>query len=421
MVATSGAEGSGRARNTRGGPLSGIRVLDLSAVVSGPLTAALLADQGAAVIKVERLGGDIQRHVGSQRNGLSGFFHVLNRGKRSIAIDLSQSDGQQIVRRLGARTDVVIQNFRPGVMERLGLDHASLQAQNPGLIYLSISGFGQTGPRAGERAYDPIIQFYSGMAAVQGRLDPSQPERPQQVNQLMLDKITAYMGCQAVTAALLARERSEDRIGQHIELAMLDAGVAFLWADAAADLILEGGGVDARPPVGAAGNVTPFSDGWGVTMTLSDDEFGALCRALGAEHLPRDPRFATVEQRMRHRAEWRETYQREIAPAAARLSLAEAQALMSDLDVPFARARTLRELPDDPQIVHNGLFRRLEHPVAGPLRDVRPAPRFSDTPAAPGGPAPLAGEHTREILAEVGLEEEIDSLCERGVVALASA
>jgi crotonobetainyl-CoA:carnitine CoA-transferase CaiB-like acyl-CoA transferase len=401
----------------RTGPLAGIAVLDLSAVVSGPLTGALLADQGAAVIKVERLDGDIQRHVGSQRNGLSGFFHVLNRGKRSIAVDLSTPDGRRITRRLAARADVVIQNFRPGVVGRLGLDYDSLAADNPGLVYLSISGFGQTGPRAGERAYDPIIQFYSGMAAVQGRIDPADPARPQQVNQLMLDKITAHMGCQAITAALLARERSSDGAGQHIELAMLDAGVAFLWADAAADLILEGGDVDARPPVGAAGNVTPFSDGWGVTMTLSDAEFGALCRALGAGHLAEDPRFATVEQRMRHRPQWREVYQQEIAPAASRLTLAEAQRLFNELDVPFARARALDELVDDPQVVHNGLFRQLDHPVAGRLRDVRPAPVFRGTPAAPGGPAPLPGQHTHEILEEAGLGDEIERLLAAGVIA----
>ncbi len=144
------------------GPLAGFSVLDLSAIVSGPLTAALLADQGASVIKVERLVGDIQRHVGSSRNGFSGFFHVINRGKRSIALDLGTDEGRGIVERLAKRADVVMQNFRPGVISRLGLGYETLSALNPKLVYLSISGFGQTGPRAGERAYDPIIQFYSG-------------------------------------------------------------------------------------------------------------------------------------------------------------------------------------------------------------------------------------------------------------------
>ena len=239
------------------GPLAGFSVLDLSAIVSGPLTAALLADQGASVIKVERLVGDIQRHVGSSRNGFSGFFHVINRGKRSIALDLGTTEGRTIVERLAERADVVIQNFRPGVVGRLGLGYEQLSKLNPKLVYLSISGFGQTGPRAGERAYDPIIQFYSGIAATQGRIHLEHPDQPEQVNQLILDKLTAYTGCQAITAALL--ERSKSGVGQHIELSMLDTAIAFLWPDTAADLILQGDdGVEARPPVGASGNVAEF-------------------------------------------------------------------------------------------------------------------------------------------------------------------
>ena len=281
------------------GPLSGFNILDLSAVVSGPLTAALLADQGASVIKVERPAGDIQRHVGSRRNGLSGFFHVLNRGKRSIAVDLGTPDGRAIVERLAKDADVVIQNFRPGVAARLGIGYEALSKTNPRLVYLSISGFGQTGPRAGERAYDPIIQFYSGVAATQGRIHLDHPDQPEQVNQLILDKLTAYTGAQAITAALL--ERSRSGVGQLIELSMLDTAIAFLWADTASDLILEGPGVEARPPVGASGNVAEFKDGWGTTMTLSDDEFAGMCRAYGCHHVAVDPRFATLEARQRHR------------------------------------------------------------------------------------------------------------------------
>ena len=176
------------------GPLDGVRVLDLSAVVSGPLTARLLADFGADVIKVERLEGDIQRNVGSKRQGFSGSFHMLNRGKRSLAIDLSRPESRQVVQRIAADVDVVIQNFRPGVVQRLGIDYESLAAVNPRLLYLSISGFGQIGPRARDRAYDPIIQAFSGMANVQGL---KRGQGPEQVNQLILDKLTAYTGVHA--------------------------------------------------------------------------------------------------------------------------------------------------------------------------------------------------------------------------------
>ncbi len=397
------------------GPLSGFRVLDLSAVVSGPLTGALLADQGADVVKIERTGeGDIQRHVGSKRNGFSGFFHVLNRGKRSLAADLRTSEGVDIVRRLARTADVVIQNFRPGVVDRLGIGYPQLSAENPGLVYLSISGFGQSGPRAGERAYDPIIQCYSGMADVQGRIHPEHPDRPEQVNMLLLDKLTAATGCQAVTAALLARSRTGQ--GQHIELSMLDTAIAFAWCDVAADLILQGDGVEARPPVGASGMVHRFRDGWGATMTLSNAEFAGLCRAFGVPHVAEDPRFATIDARMHHRLELRAVMETEVADAAATLTLAEAEARMRAEEVPFARVRRLTELHGDAQVRHNEMFREIDHPVAGRLRDARPAPRFSATPAAPGAAAPTAGQHTREILQEIGLGDEIESLYQRGIV-----
>ena len=397
------------------GPLSGFRVLDLSAVVSGPLTAALLADQGADVIKVERPGaGDIQRHVGSKRNGYSGFFHVLNRGKRSIALDLTSTEGRDVVHRLAARADVVVQNFRPGVVDRLGVGWKQLSALNPRVVYLSISGFGQTGPRAGERAYDPIIQLYSGVAAVQGRIHLEHPQRPEQVNMLILDKLTAYTGCQAITAALLARSRTGE--GQHIELSMLDTAIAFLWADTAADLILQGDGVEQRPPVGASGLLLEYADGFAATMTLTDDEFAGMCEAFGVGHVHKDARFASVDARMRNREALRDVLQNELARAAKSLTLAEAERRMTENDVPFARARTLPELGSDPQIAHNALFRELDHPVAGRLRDARPAPLFRGTPVAPGGPAPTVGQHTKEILREIGLEDRTDDWLARGIV-----
>lgn len=397
------------------GPLTGFSVLDLSAIVSGPLTGALLADQGASVIKVERLVGDIQRHVGSSRNGFSGFFHVINRGKRSIALDLGTEEGRGIVEALAKRADVVIQNFRPGVITRLGLGYERLNALNPKLVYLSISGFGQTGPRSGERAYDPIIQFYSGIAATQGRIHLEHPDQPEQVNQLILDKLTAYTGFQAITAALL--ERSMSGMGQHIELSMLDTAIAFLWPDTAADLILQGDGVDARPPVGASGNVAEYRDGWATTMTLSDDEFHGMCRALGCGHVGKDPRFATLAARQRNRPALLEVLRGEMADASRKLSLAEAAEKFAAEDVPFARARRLTELHEDPQIAHNQVFSTLEHPTAGTLRQARPAPRFGRTPAAPGGPAPVSGQHTREILAELGLSDRTEDWLARGIVA----
>ncbi|MEZ5596465.1 MAG: CoA transferase [Pseudomonadales bacterium] len=398
------------------GPLEGFTVVDLSAVVSGPLTGALLADQGAGVIKVERVGGgDIQRQVGSQRNGFSGFFHVLNRGKRSIATDLGTEEGRRIVHALAARADVVIQNFRPGVVERLGIGFDDLSAINAGLVYLSISGFGQTGPRSGDRAYDPIIQAYSGIGAVQGRIHRENPEMPEQVNMLLLDKLTAWTGCQAVTAALLARSRTGK--GQHIELSMLDTAIAFIWSDTAADLILQGEIDDPRPPVGASGSVHQLADAWGVTMTLHQEEFVGFCRALGLADIPEDPRFASLQARTRHRQELAAILAERAAPAAASLQVADAEAAMKREDVPFARFRKLNELEDDPQVRHNGMLRRRHHPVAGELQEARPAPLFTGTPLAMTAPAPVVGQHTREILGELGLGAHYDDWLSRRVIA----
>lgn len=393
------------------GPLSGVKVLDLSAVVSGPLSAVLLADQGASVIKVERLGsGDIQRHVGSSRNGFSGFFHMLNRGKRSLALDMSKPEAIEIIKKLSETADVVIQNFRPGVTERLGIGYADLAAVNPALIYLSISGFGPDGPEAAKRAYDPIIQSYSAMASIQGL---KRGEGPEQVNQLIMDKLTAHQGCQAVTAALYHRSQTGE--GQHITLSMLDTAIAFLWPDTGADSILLGDDVDHRPPIGGSGQLLEFADGWGAIMVLSQSEFEGMCAALELNELLSDNRFNSIEGRMAHRLQYQQTMSTTAAAVANTLTLAEAEQRFTENSVPFARLRNLQDLPDDPQLIHNEVFSTINHPVAGELRETRPAPRFSRSPARPAGFAPTVGQHTREILEEIGLGEQIDSLKQKGI------
>jgi crotonobetainyl-CoA:carnitine CoA-transferase CaiB-like acyl-CoA transferase len=396
------------------GPLQGVKVLDLSAVVAGPLAAALLADQGAEVIKVERIGsGDIQRHVGSSRNGFSGFFHMLNRGKKSIALDFSKSEAVDIVCKLAAEADVVIQNFRPGVVDRLGVGYEQLKQHNPGIIYLSISGFGPDGPQAKKRAYDPIIQTYSGIAHVQGL---KRGEGPEQVNQLIMDKLTAHHGCQSISAALYYRTQSGK--GQHITLSMLDTAAAFLWPDAGADNILQGKNIDHRPAIGGSGQLMEYRDGWGAIMILSDSEFEGLCQAFELPELASDERFNSLAARMNHRLEYQQMMAGVVSQAAAQLSLEEAEQRLSDCGVPFARLRQLADLPEDPQAIHNQIFQTIDHPTAGLLRETRPAPRFSESPAEPAGYAPTVGEHTAEILATIGLEAELTDLVNRGIVGI---
>jgi crotonobetainyl-CoA:carnitine CoA-transferase CaiB-like acyl-CoA transferase len=393
------------------GPLTGIRIVDLTAVVAGPLATALLADQGADVIKVERPSGDIQRHVGSSRAGMSGNFHVLNRGKRSIAVDLKQARGREIVERLALAADVLVQNFRPGVTDRLGLGWDALSSRNPRLIYVSMSGFGPDGPHSGRRAYDPIIQARSGLVWAQGR---ARGETPEQINQLLVDKITAYVASQAATAALFARERTGR--GQHVTVSMLDSAIAFLWPDGGADSILLGDGVDHRPPIGSAGYLTAFKDGWATTMALSDVEFEGLCGALDMSDVAHDPRFATLSARQLHRDELRAILDTRAAARALEMPLDEAEARCQAAHVPFGRVNRIDDLADDPQVRASGIFVESEHPIAGAIREARPAPRFGATPAAAGGPAPRIGEHTREILAEIGLGGETATLLAAGIV-----
>ena len=392
------------------GPLHGFRIVDCSAVISGPLTATLLADQGASVIKVEPPGaGDVLRHVGSRRGGMSGMFHVINRGKRAITLDLRRDEGRDVLLQLVDRADVFIQNFRPGVTDRMGIGSEALCERRPELVYVSISGFGSEGPYAQKRVYDNIIQAYSGMAHVQ-----QEAGDPRLLRQLVCDKLTALTASQAVTAALLARERGSG--GQHVELSMLDAAVAFLWPDAAANHTLLGEGVDVQPTIGSSYGLVPASDGFTTGSVLSDAEFQALCVALELDEAAADPRFATVADRMKNIQAVGRLFQEEIAGRASQRTREEMDAALTAHDVPWGVVRTLDELHEDPQVVANGTLRVREHPLAGRLREPRPPARFGSTVAEPAAPAPAAGQHTDEILREAGLGDRIEELRAAGVV-----
>jgi crotonobetainyl-CoA:carnitine CoA-transferase CaiB-like acyl-CoA transferase len=393
------------------GPLDGVQILDLSAVLSGPLCATLLGDQGADVVKVEPPGmGDVLRWVGSTRGGMCGLFHVANRGKRAIVVDLSKPEGIEIVHALGRQCDVVIQNFRPGVVDRIGIGYDDLRKDHEDLIYLSISGFGAEGPYSQKRVYDNIIQAYSGICAAQDDVDTGEPGL---VRQLLCDKLTSYTAAQAVTAALFARDRGAG--GQHIELSMLDTAVGFLWPDAGADHILQGDDIAHQPTIGSRYSLTRYADGWGTLTPLSDSEFQGMCRAFGLPDVAEDPRFATLMQRMQNTDALTKILGR-LVEQAAELSLTDADERLCAEDVPSGIVLSLEELPHDPQIVANGTFVMSEHPLAGSLREARPAPRFGQTPARVGGPAPAPGQHTDEILNELGMGDRIAALREKGAV-----
>lgn len=392
------------------GPMRGVRVLDMSIMLTGPYSSALLADQGAEVIKVERpVIGDFARWIGPRVNGMTSMFLVCNRGKRSVAIDAHVEEGAEIIRQLAAGVDVMIQNFRPGVIDRLGLGYEAIRAVNPDVIYVSLSGFGPIGPYSGRGALDPVIQAYTGFASNQAD-GPDDP--PAFLHQTVVDKVTALYASQAITAALFARANGAG--GQHITLSMVDAGTSFLWADSAGnEMLLDSDG--SLPSTVIAGfDPICFADGWGAVTVTSDEQFVGFCRALGVEGYD-DPRLATMTARAQN-MELLNAINDMCHAAAANLTMAEASERFDAARLPFAMVTTPSALPDDPHAKAMNLFEEYQHPVAGHVRMPRHPAQFDTTPAHLRHDAPTLGEHTHEVLKELGHGDRIEALRNANVI-----
>lgn len=377
-------------------PLAGVKVIDLSAVVSGPMATGILADQGADVIKVETRAGDLTRMIGPAKGDLSAAFMAINRGKRSIVLDLKNPEGVQVLRELVAQADVLVENFRPGALARLGFSYEAVAATNPRIVYLSISGFGQTGPCANYRVYDPVIQAVSGFADAHPDLDSGEP---QLLQTLLCDKVTALTAAQAICAALHARSQSGQ--GQKIELSMLDAAVSFLWPEALYNHSFQ----EAPPPImgefGAQQKLWRCQDGWIAMITPQDDEFAAMCRVLGLSDMLTDPRFQTILTRRSHQLEIRAL----IEPVVARQRVDDLVARLGAAGVPVGRVNPKKDLVNDPQIRHNRTLREAVYPDIGRVRAARAAALF---PAVPEQDLPLAphlGENTDDVLRALGRTE----------------
>jgi crotonobetainyl-CoA:carnitine CoA-transferase CaiB-like acyl-CoA transferase len=392
------------------GPMAGIRVLDLGAMIAGPAAATILADQGADVIKIEPAGvGDLMRYLGAMRNGVSSLFHNCNRGKRSLALNLKSAAGVKLLKQLVRSADVVVENFRPGVTERLGIDYQSLRAENPAIIYLSVSGFGDQGPLAGKSAYDNVIQTFAGVAQSQADRDSGEPVLYQQ---LFSDKVTALTGCQAISAALFARERG--RGGQHIKLAMVDAVVSFLWADVAGtDAFLEAGASEGMS-VGKGLRLLVFKDGYGTASPVTDKQFHGYCRAFGID--ASDPRLATVVDRNAN-LDLIAAIVKQVDQTASTMLTNEAMQALDAEDVPCAAAMALNELPQHPQLQAMESFAEIDHPLAGVMREPNNAPNFQVTASGPLRPGPELGEHTEAILHSLGMsDDDIQQLRAQSVI-----
>jgi formyl-CoA transferase len=393
------------------GPLNGIRVLDLTRALAGPYCTLMLGDMGADVIKVEMPGtGDEARGWGPPFiEGESTYFMSISRNKRSVTVDLKQAEGREIVRKLIEQADVLVENFRPGLMDRFGFGYEATKALNPRLIYCSISGFGQTGPRANQPAFDQVLQGMGGAMSLTG-----QPGgQPTKFGIPIADIGAGMFAAYAVASALYVREKSG--VGQWIDASMLGGQVALLTFQA-------GRFFATGTPPGLAGNrhpsIAPYetfsaSDGYVNVACGNERMWKAFCNALGLEHLLDDPRF-TVN---RHRVGNREPLIEIIEARLASVTVAEVVAILEAVDVPCGPVFTLADVFADPQTEHLNLRRTVEHPKAGAISVTGFPWQLSETPAEIRLPPPVLGEHTDDVLSELGYSsEEISKLHESGAV-----
>ncbi|HEV7714874.1 MAG TPA: CaiB/BaiF CoA-transferase family protein [Steroidobacteraceae bacterium] len=394
------------------GPLQGIRVLDLSRILAGPWCTQLLADLGAEVIKIERPGaGDDTRHWGppwltdteGRETRESAYYLSANRGKHSVTLDISRPEGREIVERLVAQSDVLIENFKTGDLARKGLGYEQMRAINPRIIYCSITGFGQTGPRASQAGYDYLVQGMGGLMSITGIPDGEPGASPLRVGVAVGDLSTGLYAAVGILAALHHRNVSGE--GQYIDLALLDTVVGMM-ANQGQNYFVSG---QVPQRTGAEHpNLAPYrtfatSDGHIIIAVGNDAQFRKLCAVLSLAALADDPRFLTNANRVQHRGELAET----IEAKTRAWTLPNLVAALAKMDVPSGPINTLKEVFEDPQVRHHELKVELPHPLSGQVSTIRNPLRFSETPATYTQAPPLLGEHTEDVLTRVaGLSAE---------------
>ena len=390
------------------GPLNGIKILDLTSMVSGPLAATILGDQGADVIKVEPIHGEQLRHLGEPHNGVPASFFSCNRNKKSLAVDLKKQTGKDILWKLIDSADVLLQNFRPGAMARMGFAESDVRQRNKKIIYVSISGFGNKGPFAHKRVYDPIIQGLSGATDIQADRNTG---RPNMFRIILADKVSAMTAAQAVSSALFYRERNGQ--GQHIELSMLDATLAFFWPEGMTGLTFAEKETDVKKTFSSIDLIYETQDGYITISVISDKEWSGICKVLKCEELIQDERFATSRARRQHADERRSI----LGEMVKKWTSQDLLNSLDESDVPCAPLLNRTELMNHPQIIESQTIQRLVFEGFGEVRQARPAARFQLTESEIRLPAPQLGQHSSEVLTSLGYDQEaIDELIAKKTV-----
>ena len=379
------------------GPLGNYKVIELTTTVSGPMTGMILSDQGADIIKVEPpLLGDMARYLGSSREGLSAIFAVLNRNKRSIVLDLKEPKDLDIFKTMIKEADVLLENYRPGIVKKLGIDYESLKTINPGLIYTSISGYGQDGPYKNRKVYDPLIQATAGVSETQGAAARGEPRN---MASIIFDKVTALTTAQAITAALL--ERASSGKGKYLSISMLDSALYYSWPDIMWARTLLSDDVEPTPPIEHFFQVYKAKDKYVTAVLQRDEDLEVFCLWLGSE-LHKDPRFLTFPDRIANA----DLFKQEIEKLLSDLKAEDIAENLDAFNIPVAVVNFRDEVHLDPQVQHNQSLVETVHPVIGKMRYPRPPVDFGAQAEFPTRHAPFLGDHTREILGDLNISDE---------------
>lgn len=393
------------------GPLSGMRVIELAHIMAGPVCGLMLADMGAEVIKVEKLDGDdTRRTVPPAMAGESAAYMMMNRGKRGIGLDLKHPDGVMVLRRLLEGADALIENYRAGTMERLGLGYETLRADHPALVYCSLSGFGRTGPYADRAGFDLVAQGMSGLMSVTGE-GPGRP--PMKCGPPVTDITAGILAAMGVLAAYTHRLKTGR--GQAVDTSLFEAGITQTYWQSAIAMATGAapGPMGSAHPLNAPYEAFETADGWITLGAANQTNWLRLLAVLDAEALSADPRFALNRDRMANRHALAAT----LAPIFRAHGSADWLARLEAGGVPAGPVLDVNAMHRDPQALAREMVVEVDHPRVGRMKTLGLPVKFSDTPGRVHGPAPLLGEHSRAILSEAGYTDpEIDGLIDRGVV-----